>query len=471
MRRLRLHHLLALLLSFTLVAAACGGGDDDGGTAAEDTDTAEDSGETNEVQAGEVAEGDVDTEIVEDTESVRQYGGTVTVGLEAEAVGLRPWEDTCSSPCYNMMASVFDKLLEQDPDGTWVPWLAESFESNEDFTVWTVTIRDGVVFHNGEKLTAQTIADMFPVQQTGAAANGHLTTSGLQAVDATDDLTVVYTLGNPNSAFPSYLTRAPLGMVFEPAAAAADPDGFSMAPVGTGAFMVENRDLDNETVMVRNPDYWLSDPDGNQLPYLDSIVFRPIPDEGTRLDSLLSGTVDAMQSLRQSTIRDARAAGDSITLFEFQGNNAGGGMFNVALPPYDDVRVRRGLITMANQEATIEALGGAGISLPGSQFFSPDSPWFSQTVADTYPDHDFEGGKAILQEYIDDPARSDGKAVGEPIDVELSCPPDPSLIAAMAVSEQLWTTSGLVNVELTNFDQQTHINTALGTPPDFVGEH
>lgn len=470
--KVSLQRLLVLLFSFTLLAAACGSDDDgDGDTAAEDPDTAEESGDGDAVSAGEEAEGDVDTEIEEDTESVRQYGGTVSIGLEAESTGLRPWEDTCSSPCYNMMAAVYDKLVEQDPDGTWIPYLAESFVANEDFTVWTITLRDGVTFHNGEALTAQTIADMFTIQQTGAAATSHLTTSGLQAVEAADDLTVVYTLGNPNSAFPTYLTRAPLGMVFEPAAAAADPDGFSTAPVGTGPFMVEKRDLDNETVMVRNDSYWFADPDGNQLPYLDSIVFRPIPDEGTRLDSLLSGTVDAMQSLRQSTIRDARAIGDDIVLYEFQGNNAGGGMFNVAKPPYDDIRVRKGLITMSNQDAVIEALGGKGISLPGSQFFSPDSPWFSEQVAEAYPSFDFEGGKAILQEYIDDPARSDGKAAGEPIDVELSCPPDPSLIAGMAVHEQLWTSSGLVNVELSNFDQQTHINTALGTPPDFVGEH
>ena len=60
---------------------------------------------------------------------------------------------------------------------------------------------------------------------------------------------------------------------------------------------------------MRNENYWNSDAEGNQLPYLDSIAFRPIPDEGTRLDAVLSGTVDAMQSLRQGTIRDARADG------------------------------------------------------------------------------------------------------------------------------------------------------------------
>ena len=148
--------------------------------------------------------------------------------------------------------------------------------------------------------------------------------------------------------------------------------------------MIHKRDLDNETIVVRNPNYWMSDSDGNQLPYLDSVTFRPIPDEGTRLDSLLSGTTNAMQTLRQGTIRDARSAkedGADIVLLEFQGNNVGGGMYNLNNPPLDDVRVRRGLTHMNNQDAVIEALGGTGISLPGTQWFSPDSPWYSEKVA------------------------------------------------------------------------------------------
>jgi len=190
------------------------------------------------------------------------------------------------------------------------------------------------------------------------------------------------------------------------------------------------------------------------------VSFRPIPDEGTRLDALLSGTTNAMMSLRQGTVRDARAA-SGIELIEFQGNNTGGGMFNTLIAPLDDVRVRSGLLRMNDQERVIEALGGAGISLPTTQFFSADSPWWSQAAADAYQSFDFDAGKALLQEYVDDPARSDGKAAGEKIDVELSCPPDPTLIAAMQVVEQVWTGSELVNVTLTQFDQATHINNAV----------
>jgi peptide/nickel transport system substrate-binding protein len=251
-----------------------------------------------------------------------------------------------------------------------------------------------------------------------------------------------------------------MGFPFDPAAAAADSAGYSINPIGTGPFVMSSRDIDNETIVERNPDYWYVDTDGNQLPFLDSISFRPIPDEGTRLDALLSGTTNAMMSLRQGTIRDAREA-TGIELIEFQGNNTGGGMFNTALAPYDDVRVRSGLLHMNDQERVIEALGGAGISLPTTQFFSSDNVWWTQEAADAYKTFDFEAGRAFLQEYVDDPARSDGKAPGEKIDVELSCPPDPTLIAAMQVLEQVWSGSELVNVTLTQFDQATHINNAV----------
>ena len=59
-------------------------------------------------------------------------GGTVTIGLESEAAGLRPWEDSCSSPCYNIMRSIYDPLMERTAEGLYEPFLAESMSSNDD---------------------------------------------------------------------------------------------------------------------------------------------------------------------------------------------------------------------------------------------------------------------------------------------------------------------------------------------------
>jgi len=464
MRQRRVVTALAIPLVLAFVAASCGSDD-----SSSDTDTGGDTTEAPDAtdgDGGDEGDGepaatvpDVDTSVVEE-EGEAVYGGTVTIGLEADATGLRPWEDTCSSPCYTIMRSIYDPLTDLTAEGTYEPFLAESIVSNEDFTVWTMTLRPDVTFHNGTLLTAQTIVDMFPLQQAGANGSSNITSAGLTGVSAVDDLTVEYTLGAPNVAFPGQLATSGLGFPFDPAAAAADPTGYSTNPIGTGPFVMANRDQDNETVVERNESYWYTDVDGNQLPYLDSVSFRPIPDEGTRLDALLSGTTNAAQSLRQGTIRDAREE-SGIELIEFQGNSTGGGMFNTDQVPFDDARVRTGLIYLNNQENVIEALGGAGISLPTSQFFSSDSPWWTQEAEDAYKKFDFEAGVALLQEYVDDPARSDGKAPGEKIDVELSCPPDPTLIAAMQVAEQVWTGSELVNVTLTQFDQATHINNAV----------
>lgn len=457
---------LSVPVVFAFVAASCGSDDSastDETTVSAETETTtgdEDADDTTEATTDDATtDGATDTTVAEDTEAP-VMGGSLIMGLEAEATGLRPWEDACGEPCVNIARTIFDVLVQQNGDGDYEGNVAESVEPNDDFTEWTMTLRPDVTFHNEVPLTAQTIVDMFAIQQTGATSSGQIATYAIAGVEAVDDLTVLYTLSAPNSAFPAALNSVPIGYVFEPEAAAADPVGFSTNPIGTGPFTMQNRDIDNETIVVRNPNYWRTDADGNQLPYLDQVAFRPIPDEGTRLDALISGTVNLMETRRQGTIRDARAE-NGISLYEFQGNNTGGGMFNTQVPPFDDVRVRLGLNRLNDQERVIEALGGTGISQPVTQWFSADSPWWTQEAADTYPTFDFEEGTALLREYVDDPERSDGKAPGEKMDVELSCPPDPTLIAAMQVIEQVWSGSELVNVTLTQFDQATHINNAV----------
>ena len=122
MRRKGLYRSVAFLAIAGLIAGACG--DDDSApadtpeeTSEEAESPAEEPAEEPAVEAGDEAEGDVDTAI-EEEESAVAYGGSISVGVEAEATGLRPWEDTCSSPCYNMMIAVFDKLVEMDVNAT-----------------------------------------------------------------------------------------------------------------------------------------------------------------------------------------------------------------------------------------------------------------------------------------------------------------------------------------------------------------
>lgn len=452
------------MLGFGLLAAACG--DSGSGDGADPTPTSAAAPEATTTTAGSVVTTTPPPPPPPETGPF--YGGTLTVGLEAETTGMRPWQDTCSSPCLNMQNSVFDTVFVKNENDEIAPWLGTSITPDATLTGWTVELRDDVSFTDGTPFNAQTLVDMFAIQQTGAVSGGTIATVSLASVEAVGEFTALYTLGQGNSGFPDVLVGN-VGRVFEPGAAADDPDGFASAPVGTGAFMLDSWDRDNQMVVVRNPNWWHTDPDGEPLPYLDEIVFRPIPDETTRLNALLAGDIDVLQTLRQSTIRDAREA-DGVDMYEYQGSSSGGALFNTVMSPVDDKRVRKGLAHAINQPAFIDALGGTGISDPASQLFGVQSPYYSQEAADAYPKFDPAASVALLTEYVNDPDRSDGKAVGEKMDVEFACPPDPSLIKLSQAYKQSWEATELVNVTLVQFDQATHIGRVVGAPPDFLGE-
>ncbi|MGN7253550.1 ABC transporter substrate-binding protein, partial [Arthrobacter sp. SAFR-014] len=182
------------------------------------------------------------------------------------------------------------------------------------------------------------------------------------------------------------------------------------------------------------------------LPYLDKITFRPIPDEDTRLASLQSGDIDVMQSLRQGTVIRARDL-EGVNSFENLGSNAGGTTVNVSRAPFDDVRVRQALAHALDQESLIEVLGGAGVTPPSTQFFSEDSPYYSEELADSYPSFDLEKAQELYDDYINDPDRSDGQPVGTPLSFTYSCPPDPSLNEVAQLVQSLYGAIG-AKVEL-----------------------
>ena len=227
---------------------------------------------------------------------------------------------------------------------------------------------------------------------------------------------------------------------------------------------------DDRLVVERYEDYWQEG-----LPYLDQITFRPIPDEDTRLGSLLSGDVDAFQTLRQSIVRQALEATDSGEIDSVLkiGNNGGGSIFNILVPPVDDARVRLGLATAINQPELVDVLGRTGIAPPQTQFFSPESPFFSEAVAEAWPTYDPETAQLLLDEYRNDPNRSDGKPVGAPIAIEYNCGPDPSLIELSQAYQAFWSAVG-VDVTLNSVEQAAHIANAIGSPdsdPPFKGDY
>jgi peptide/nickel transport system substrate-binding protein len=195
--------------------------------------------------------------------------------------------------------------------------------------------------------------------------------------------------------------------------------------VGTGPFQFVSWQRDGDLVVERNPDYWQED-----QPYLDRITFRPIPDEATRAASLSSGDVDAVQSARLSGFLSDVAGIPGVEVVLGLGNGGGGVLFNTDEPPLDDLRIRQSLAHAVDQQSLMEVAAddAAELSEPRTQFYPSDSPFYSEAVADAWLGHDPERAQELYDEYVNDPERSDGKPVGEPVALTLDTTNVPSLV-------------------------------------------
>ncbi|MGY1755232.1 ABC transporter substrate-binding protein [Blastococcus sp. SYSU D01042] len=418
------------IVGLLLGSAACGGGDGDGG--------------------GDVEEG-AQSDVVDAGDPVD--GGSITVGLEAETNSWLPGEGTFNQPGLNVAYAIYDPLMQRTEEGEVKPYLAESLESNEDLTEWTLTLRPGIQFHDGTPLDAEALKTVFDTYLKAPSSRVAATLAEVNALDVVDELTVVYRLAETNAAFPDILTGAS-GWPFSPTAAAQFGPDAGANPVGTGPFTFVEWQRDSRLVLQKNENYWQEG-----LPHLDELIFRPIPDEDTRLASLQSGDIDVMQSLRQGTILRAREI-DGVNNFEWLGSNSGGTTVNTSIAPFDDVRVRQALAHALDQEALIEVLGGAGVTPPSTQFFSEDSPYWSEKVAEAYPTYDVEKAQELYDDYINDPERSDGQPVGTQLSFTFQCPPDPSLNELSQIIQAFWGALG-AQVELEQTEQAAWIQQML----------
>ncbi len=407
-------------------------------------------------------------------------GGTLRVLLAADPTpitGWTPWDHVCAWSCRNVLDHVVETLMVVLPDGTVVPWLAESVSVDASLQRWTVTLRPGVAFTDGEPLDALTVkTGIDDYLRSGRASGGHLRDARITSVIVVDDLTLLFELSEPNAGLPAALA-GPVGRVFSIVAADADPDLFARAPVGTGPFVFRRWSAGEPAVLQANPGYWRTAADGSTLPWADEIVFTELADERERLEALLDGRGDILMS-RSAELATAVAAatdsvGRSLTTIQRHDDNAGVVLFNLLRAPLDDIRVRRALIAAADQEQLISALGPDVDRLAATQWWSPESIWYSTEAAAAWPDHDLERARSLLGEYIEDPERSDDRDPGEPVRVRVLCTDDLSLSRMTAELERQWEDTGLVDVDVETVARTGLISRVMGSvvqSPSFAGD-
>ena len=169
------------------------------------------------------------------------------------------------------MFALYGALVTLDPYTLEMePLLAESLEPNDDFTVWTLTLRDGIVFSDGSPYDAAAVMDYWTRIGDPANASPAVSTAGtIASMEVVDPLTLEVTLVGPDAHFDKSIERHAFNWVPSSEAVAAGHD-FTNDPVGAGPFLLEEWVRDDHMSLVPNPD-WI----GSDGPYLDRYTFAP----------------------------------------------------------------------------------------------------------------------------------------------------------------------------------------------------
>ena len=460
MNRTSRWRLLSLVLVTGMIAAACtssSDGDESGGGG-------NDSAENGDVSTAEVAAAPDETGL----EIAR--GGEITVGIVAESTGwYPPSAETAFSAGFLVMDALYDRWFHQTGSGEIIPMIAaERATPDDDGDEWTMVIREGITFHDGTEVNAAAAVEM--IEQWLAGPFG--SSSTINRAEAIDEYTVTYFLNDPDPAFEQTLAGIATGAVFSPTAGRAfGPEDSVENPIGTGPFMFESWTRDSEMVVVRNPNYWRAAPDGGTLPYLDRIRFRVLSDADSRRASFAAGDLDITTQGGPDGGPDLIENG--AVPYEYIGNGAGVNIYNVLEPPFDDVRIRRAASHALNPEnaTALSAPNLSGVIEIRTQYFNSSSPWYDEAAGADYATFDLAEAQRLAEEYIADPARSDGKAVGEPVSFTYDCNTDPINLDRAQLFAQEWGDIGF-EVEIETTEQSSFVTKIVGTTsePLFAGE-
>lgn len=350
-----------------------------------------------------------------------QAGGTLNVGLYAQPATFDPAGRSGDAGSQAVMYAVYDPLIDLQRDGSYKSALAVKIERSPDSRSWTVTLRRGVRFHDGTPFNSQAVAAHFrrladPQTHCTCAA----TVQAISSIETPADDRVVFKLASGWASFAAQVLGASFAFIPSPAAVAAGAADYGIRPVGTGPFKLVEFTRGDRIVVERNPGYWRAG-----LPYLDRIVFRPLPDEQTRLQSLRAGDIDLMQTINPLQAGQARAAGLQARI------NAGLGSQMIALQtarePFNDARVRRALALAINRDALVKVMTN-GMCRPGQGPLGEDSPYDGNAP---WPGYDPGSARQLLAAY------------GKPVAFELLAPATPDGRKLAEVLAQMWRAVGV----------------------------
>ena len=196
--------------------------------------------------------------------------------------------------------ALHDALVKPMPGKAAGPSLAESWTVSPDGLVYEFALRRGVVFHNGDPMTAEDVKFSFE-RYRGAAAK--LFKQKVAAVEIVDPLRVRFRLNEPWPDFMAFYATPATGagwIVPKAYVQKVGDEGFKKAPIGAGPYKLVSFNPGVEMTLEAHDRYW------RKAPAVKRLVFRVIPDEATRLAMLKGGEVDVAYSIRGALAEEVK---------------------------------------------------------------------------------------------------------------------------------------------------------------------
>ncbi len=269
-------------------------------------------------------------------------GAGLTVAIESQPECLDPAVSALDVTAV-VDRNVFDSLVDRAPDGSFQPWLAQSWEISPDGLEYTFHLRPGVTFHDGTPLDAAAVKASLdhvvdPKTKSVYAAGLIKGYTGATAVDAD---TVVIRLANPQAALLQALSTAYLG-IQSPKSIAENAANLCAQPVGSGPFRFGSWARNQSIVLERNSAYaWA--PGGSEhtgAARADRLTFTIVPESSVRFGALTSNQADVITGLPPDRVASVEGAGGQKVL-RAEAPGVGFTLFlNPLREPLSDERVR-----------------------------------------------------------------------------------------------------------------------------------
>jgi len=307
-------------------------------------------------------------------------GGHLVVCQPAEPPGLDPTANTAAAIDRVVWSNIYETLVKVDDQGQFIPGLAEKWDVSPDGKVYTFHLRQGVKFHNGEPFNAEV------AKWNLERAMGEKTTNPhpeyfrvITKIETPAETALKLTLEHADALFIAHMAEGDASML--------PPKGYETAksqPIGTGPFKFVNWVKGDRVEMAKFEGYWNPD-----LPYLDKVTFRFIPDTNAQTAALKSGDIDVIGWV-----------GSPETALELQKDKrykvlAGASTAEVILStnnkakPFDNLKVRQAMAHAIDRKMIID-LAMSGFGTPIGSHWSPATPYYLDLTG-TYP---YDPGKA-----------------------------------------------------------------------------